>query len=161
KKGLAGGFDPEEVEVPEAVIAEAMEKDAGIQALQRDLRNKLGTLRALREGHPKRAIIQAEVDHLEADLKIKKDELKPKLEAEVRERVGVQRRDALKQATAELRSREQQAELLRKRIDEERKEQMGQGDKSLELQFAKDELHNVENVHKQLSDRIVHLQTEG
>jgi hypothetical protein len=35
------------------------------------------------------------------------------------------------------------------------------GDKALELQFARDELHHVESVRKQISDRIVHLRTEG
>jgi succinoglycan biosynthesis transport protein ExoP len=153
--------DEGEIHVQEGEIEAAIAADPGVARLKRDLAHKRDTLRALAENSAKRARAADDVKKIDRDLEARKDELRPQLEKEAGARLAVHRRDALSQVEAELASRQQSAELLRGRIKTERDAQAEHGDKSLEVQFARDELHNVENVHRQIADRITHLTTES
>jgi capsular exopolysaccharide synthesis family protein len=155
------GADADEIPIHETDIEAALAADSGVARLKRELQHKRETLRALAENSAKRARAAEDVKKVERDLEARRLELRPQLEKEAAEKLALQRRDLLSQAEADLASRQQSAELLRDRIKTERDAQAEHGDKSLEVQFARDELHNVENVHRQIADRITHLTTES
>jgi capsular polysaccharide biosynthesis protein len=67
----------------------------------------------------------------------------------------------LKRAKTDLMIQEKIADTLRKKIEFERGEQIGHGDKSLELQFAQEELNNAEEVRRRIAERAMHLTIES
>jgi hypothetical protein len=67
----------------------------------------------------------------------------------------------LHHAEAGLKINEKIAASLGRRIEIERGRQIGHGDKSLELQFAQDELTNAEEVRRRIAERAVHLTIES
>jgi hypothetical protein len=75
--------------------------------------------------------------------------------------VAAQRSDALQRAKADLLSHEKSAEALKTKIEKERGEQVGNGDRSLELEFARDELNNAEEVRRRIAERAMHLTIES
>jgi hypothetical protein len=72
-----------------------------------------------------------------------------------------QRDDTFQQAQADLAGKEKIAETLRTKIDSERGAQIGHGDKSLELEFARDELKYAEEVRRLIAERAVQLNVES
>jgi uncharacterized protein involved in exopolysaccharide biosynthesis len=68
---------------------------------------------------------------------------------------------ALKRAQIDLMTHEKLAETLRKKINFEHGEQVGHGDKSLEVQFAREELDNAEEVRRRIAERYVQLKIES
>jgi capsular exopolysaccharide synthesis family protein len=149
------------VRVPETVIDEAVAGNPGIIKLKGELHFKQETLRALNENSARRVRVQQDIERVERDLQAKKDELKPRIQKDVEDRVGTRRRDTLGQAEAELADKAKMAKLLREKIDDERAQQSQHGDKSLELAFAKAELENAEEVRRLIADRSVHLTIES
>jgi capsular exopolysaccharide synthesis family protein len=152
---------PQNVRVPEAYIEEAIASNPGIVKLKNDLHHKQQTLRALGEKSARRARIQEDVERIERDLAAKKEELKPQIQKEVEERVASRRRDSLSQAETELADEQKMAKLFREKIEDERSHQSQHGDKSLELDFARVELRNSEEVRRLIADRSVHLTIES
>lgn len=150
-----------DVRVPEGQIEATITADPGVVKLKRDLQNAEDTLRKLNQKSQHYARVQEEVKKLTADLDAKKESLKAQILKDAEEHVRSQRRDVFSAAEADLASKEQTAALLKERIDDERGEQLQSGDKSLELKFAGDELHNVEQVRARVNDRIVQLRTES
>lgn len=149
------------VRVSEAHIEEAIAGNPGIVKLKRDLHFKQETLRALGEKSARRVRIQEEIERIERDLAAKKQELKPQIQKEVEDQVASRRRDALSQAEAVLADEQKMAKLFREKIEDERAQQSQHGDKSLELDFARVELHNSEEVRRLIADRSVHLTIES
>jgi hypothetical protein len=82
-------------------------------------------------------------------------------DSEAAGRVALQRHDALQRAKADLLNQERIAEALRRKIEKERGEQVGHGDRSLELEFAQEELNNAEEVRRRIAERAVHLTIES
>jgi capsular exopolysaccharide synthesis family protein len=165
-QGPGGGTDgPEadgnDVEIPEEYIETELAKDAGIARLNKSLEDNQRNLGVLSEKSPKYARVQQDIKKAEDDLAARKVEMRSKVIAQAQELFAAHRRDELNQAVADLKARQQAALVLEEGIREEREKQGAHSDKSLELKFAHDELRNVQDVHKQISDRIVHLQTEG
>jgi hypothetical protein len=111
-------------------------------------------------------LVEAEVEiemargRLQA-LRAETDEAVRVPDSEAAGRVAVQRHDALQRAKADLLNQEKLAETLRRKIEVERGEQIGHGDKSLELEFARDELNNAEEVRRRIAERAVHLTIES
>jgi len=149
------------VRVPEAYIEEAIASNRGIVKLKSDLHFRHETLRALGEKSARRVRIQEDIERIERDLADKKEELKPQIQKEVEERVASRRRDALSQAEAALADEQKMAKLFREKIEDERSHQAQHGDKSLELDFARVELRNSEEVRRLIADRSVHLTIES
>ena len=149
------------VRVSEAQIDAAIATNPGLIQLKHDLQYKEGLVRVYKPGSAKYTAAQAAVAKTEADIAAKKAELKPQIEKQVEEHVASQRRDALTEAEAHLESEQHTAQLLKTRIDEERGEQHDHGDKSLEVKFAADNLHYVEEVRRRIADRKIHLETEA
>jgi capsular exopolysaccharide synthesis family protein len=153
--------DESEAHFPDSQLEAALAADTEIAALKRDLQHRQATLRTISDSSPKRVQAAEDVKKIEHDLEARKAKLQSQLDKEARERGEAQRRDALAQAQAELSSKQQSVGLLRERIRVERDAQADHGDKSLEVQFARNELQNVENVHRQIADRIIQLTTES
>jgi capsular exopolysaccharide synthesis family protein len=159
--GKAQAGDDDDVEVPEEYIETELAKDAGLAGLKKNLERKQAELGVISEKSPKHARFKEGIQKAEKELADRTEELRAKIAEQAREHFAARRRDELNQARNDLKSRKQSVELLKGRIASEREKQGAHSDKSLELKFAHDELRNVESVHRQISDRIVHLQTEG
>jgi capsular exopolysaccharide synthesis family protein len=147
--------------VPESQIEARIEKDPAIIALSKTLKKKQDTLRVLGKTSQKYAQLEKEIATVKGDIDAKNAELKPVILQEEARRIALERRDALTVVKKILHDKEQTRELLRRRADAEKGQQTEHSDQSLELQFASDELTKVETIRRQLSDRIVQLQTEG
>ncbi len=147
--------------VTDAQLEAAIAEDKGLVKLKHDLQQEEQTLQSLRPEAAKRAVIQAKIKKIESDLEAKKEELKPKVLKAIVDQLGLLRGKALAQAKANLANHEKSAETLKAKIEKERGEQVGHGDKSLELEFARDELNNAEEVRRRIAERAVHLTIES
>ncbi len=111
-------------------------------------------------------LVEAEVDIEMARgrllaLAAESDEAARDPNSEVARLAAAQHHDALQSAKADLSSHERIADTLRTRIEKERGEQVGHSDRSLELEFAQDELNNAEEVRRRIAERAVHLTIES
>lgn len=151
----------QKVFIPESQIEARIERDPAIVILRNELQKKQELLRRLAKDSARSKLAQEEIGKIKSELEAKKAELKPAIYLEVEQQLAADRRDALSVAQADLQKKLQARDLLRIRADVERGAQSHQGDKSLELQFARDELAKVEGIRRQISDRAVHLTTES
>jgi hypothetical protein len=149
----------EPIEISESRVAGALRREPEIRRLTRELTEKRKALDKAIE--PDAARMGEEFAAKQKELEMLKAKLRELLTDEARTAVAELRREALSQAMVDLKSKQQVASLLRERIEAEREVQAVHGDKALELQFARDELRNVESVYRQISNRIVQLRTEG
>jgi hypothetical protein len=83
------------------------------------------------------------------------------LAAEAEAIVANQRRETLRLAQVDEHTAKVLVKILRDSLAERGPQPVHHGDKSLELQFARDELQQIENIRRHISDRVVHLTTEG
>jgi capsular exopolysaccharide synthesis family protein len=147
--------------VPEAQIDAWIERDPAIVSLRNDLQHKQEILRRLTKDTARWVGVQKEISTVKTELDAKKAELRPAILQELEQQIAAERRDTLNAAQADLQKRLQAMNLLRARADTERGAQSQHGDKSLELQFARDELTKVEDIRRHIADRAVHLTTES
>jgi uncharacterized protein involved in exopolysaccharide biosynthesis len=147
--------------IPENQLAPALLRDPEILQSGREIRAKRAKLARLTADDPAAAKLREELAAEEKLLDDRTQELRATLTAEAQEAIVRERRDALKQAAADLQLKQRTAALLKARIESERASEAHYGDRSLELNFARDELAKLEGIRRQLSDRIVLLQTES
>jgi capsular exopolysaccharide synthesis family protein len=147
--------------VTEAQLEAAMEKDTRLIKLNHDLQMREQTLQTFAPDAKRRQGVQAEIKKIESDLAARKEELKPKIVKSIAEQLARGRESALALARSQLANHEKTAETLKKKINAERGEQVGHGDKSLELEFARDELDNAEEVRRRIAERYVQLKIES
>jgi hypothetical protein len=79
--------------------------------------------------------------------------LKPTIEEELQDRVAGQREDALAKAKSDLENYERTAVLFAKKLDEERALHSDETDKTLDIELAREELENAQEVRRRIADR--------
>jgi uncharacterized protein involved in exopolysaccharide biosynthesis len=148
------------IQIPESRFALALLRDPGILQLTIDIQTKKKKLAGAAPDDLVAPSLREEIAVVEEVLENRKNELLAALKAEAEEAIVQQRRLALSQAKAELRSKESTVEALDALL---RAEQNGpfSDDKSLELQFARDELDKVVSIRQHISDRIHQVTTES
>jgi capsular exopolysaccharide synthesis family protein len=149
------------IHVNESDLEARIEKEPAIASRQNDLKKLQARLQRLDPASAPYKKLDEQILQLTKDLEAKKAAAKPALLEEIARRMKIERKDALAAARKTLKDSENALELLKARIHDERGEQVGHGDKTLELQFARDELAKSEEIRRHISDRIVHLTTEG
>jgi hypothetical protein len=150
----------EPIEIPPAQIAAALGREPEIVVLIRELAAKRKALDQANQ--PDATTIREEIATKQKELDARKEELRAQLTAEVESTIAVQRRDALRHAQEDLNQSQEVTVRLRERLSESRSPgNFHARDRSLELQYAREELRSVEDARKRISERMVQIQTEG
>lgn len=105
-------------------------------------------------------IKEATVD-LENQIAARKQELREEETQKIQDERAEKRKSFVAQAEAEIENQKKRIGVLREKLHMEFGQGAEQGDKSLEIEFARDELTRAEAVARLLNDRMVQLTTEG
>jgi capsular exopolysaccharide synthesis family protein len=151
----------ERLSVKESDLDALIEKEPAIVTKRMELKKLQGKLGVLNPDSVQHANLQKQVLQKTSEIEEKKAAAKPRILEDFARRQKMDRKDSLLAARKSLQESEHSLELLKARIKDEGGEQKVLGDKSLELQFARDELAKSEDIRRHISDRIVHLTTEG
>ncbi|MBI3864318.1 MAG: AAA family ATPase [Planctomycetia bacterium] len=164
-EGAPGAAGPDaggpQVFITESQIEARIERDPTIVSLRKELQKQEDKSGRLSKTSALYARVEEEISALKAGLEAKKAELKPAILRDAEQQLASGRRDDLIAAQADLHKKLQAEKLLRARTETERGAQSQHGDKSLELQFARDELDKDEDIRRHIADRKVHLTTES
>ena len=147
--------------IAEAKIDTSIDDDPRVAKLKLELYHKQATLRTLATNAPQRTRIEDDIKKIEHDVVAAKEDLRLQNLKDAEGQALFGRQDALTKAEKELADQQRMSAMLREKIDSERGQQAEHGDKSLELEFARSELENAEEIRRLIADRAVHLTTES
>jgi capsular exopolysaccharide synthesis family protein len=158
-------FLREHIEKPVTITDEQIDAEINGESHVIDLERQARDLRLkLAARNPETSIAQTEKKNLEAlekRLADHKAKLRVEFAVKLKELATTEGRDLVARAEAELENRRKLAGMLRDKLQGEIKQKSDHGDKSLEVEFAHDELSRAEEVSRRISDRMVVLQTES
>ncbi len=132
-----------------------------IMKLKQELNYKQATLRTLAVNTPRRQRVQDEIRKVEQEIAAAKEDIRQQSTKDSKGHAVAGRPGPLAKAESDLAERERTVDTLREKIDGERGEQAEHGDKSLEVEFARAELENAEEIRRRIAERAVHLTTES
>lgn len=145
----------------EAQIDEFVAADEDTKSLNRKAEAARNTLKVLDKDHPKYARAESERLFAEKSLEAHRSALRERIRAAADDGSLSDSKDRLAQSEADFASQQRRVELLRSRIAEVKKQQTEQGDKSLDIEYARNELARAEVVAQRIAERKVHLTTES
>ncbi|MBI3860378.1 MAG: polysaccharide biosynthesis tyrosine autokinase, partial [Planctomycetia bacterium] len=152
-----GRNDPAVVESkPDPVF----DSDPRILKLKQELNYKQATLRTLAPKSIQHRRVTDEIQKVEKEIASTKEDIRRQTKMESEGHLETGRNDPLARAESDLAERERTVEMLREKINGERGEQAEHGDKTLEIEFARSELENAEEIRRRIAERSVHLTTE-
>jgi polysaccharide biosynthesis transport protein len=156
---------PEQLELPAGDLAMAIDQNQEIKALKL----QAGMLRSRLREHRRRSVdpndtsatrMTREIEQLDQSVQKAMEELRPRLEDELRSQLFAKRLQHASELKANIANQKMLEDLWQKRITDQRQKVERLGDKSVDLDFARAELERAQEVFSRISDRIVVLQTE-
>ena len=153
-------------DVPEAMVARAIEESAEVQRLRAEAQAREARLQdilakaARGENDPRYRRDRAQLDQTREALAQLRESLRPQVRTEMEVAVFNRRWDEIQALRREIENRKITEDALRQRHQAELANvQVGTGE-TLELEFQRAELARAQQVYDQIGDRIVHLRTE-
>lgn len=159
----------ESLSLPIEVVPEEVEVVIDADLDVRDLKAQISRQRAqIRErqrqpgstNNPVGERMLGKLADLEKALTDLRNELRPKLTADIKAALRTQRARAIAELEEKVENQRQLERVWANRVTEQRRKTEAAGDQSVELEFARAELDRSNEVFQRISDRIVALRTE-
>lgn len=100
-------------------------------------------------------------DFAKKKLEENREKFLPLVEQDIRQQIELDRSESIMQAELQLQSQQEGVKLIREMILQEREQRMKMADKSLDIEFMKEELQGAEEVNRRLGDRMLEMTTES
>jgi succinoglycan biosynthesis transport protein ExoP len=165
-KAFEDSVAKQQVDVPEAMVANAIEASAEVRAREAELAAKRSKLQEFKtklvrgDQDPSYVQLAEEIKRGEQSLGEARQQVRQEIGGRLEAVVAASRKDEVANLQSQLQSYQLVEELLQKRCDQERKEMETASGESLELEFARADLDRAENVFRLIAERVVQLRTE-
>lgn len=155
----------DEVEIAPTDLATAVESHPEMQKLKAQHRMQTALLRDHRrrsklDDDSMAARMQQQVEELEETIKQTAAELRPQLIEQLRSSRRGKQQEQIAELKANIENQRLMQQLWQARVEKQREKIEKLGDKTVDLEFARDELARAQEVFEKIADRIVMLQTE-
>lgn len=152
-------------EVSPTELASAVESHPEMQRLKAQHRMQAALLRdhqqrSKLEDDSMAARMRQQIDGLEETIKETAAELRPQLTEQLQSSRRGKQQDAIAELKANIENQRLMQKLWQERVAAQRERIDKLGDKTVDLEFARDELARAQEVFEKIADRIVMLQTE-